>query len=188
MFAVWTKWLIRNLRAHYGGYWEETIIGTIRANSYKGGTFRDKLGVDFDADFVSFQQVRDITTKFFPKRIICSFYYMIGTMRLLIVNDSDLRFMGINITPELDGYIYLFVNLYNLSPPKIYSQEIQSQTSCVISLDSPTKNTRSARRLMNDSPTKNTRSAAKLLNESPAKKLPVRRRLEEGLLSPSEFF
>ena len=112
---------------------------------------------------------------------------MIGTTRLLIVNDYDLRFMWRNITPELDGYTNLFTNLYNLSPPKIHSQEIQSQTSCVISLDSPAKNTRSASRLMNDSPAKNTRSAAKLLNESPAKKLPVKRRLEEGLLSPSEF-
>lgn len=119
---------------------------------------------------------------------------MIGTFRLLVVSDDDLKFMWQNIAPSDDGFTHLFVNLYLLSPPRIHSLELQSQTSCVINLDSPAKNTMSVTRLANDSPAKNTRSATKLMSCSPSikkisprKKLLVKRRFDEGVSSLSEF-
>lgn len=185
----------RDLRVHYGGTWEEIILGTVRGHDYKGGIFRDKLGIHFE-DVVSYQKLLEIVYKCFPEidGRICSFYYMTGTVRLLVVSDDDLKFMWKNIAPLNDGFTHLYVNLYLLSPPYIHSLEMPSQTSCVINLDSPAKNTRSATKLANNSPAKNTRSSTKLTsfnlsmkNISPTNKLPVKRRLDDGVSSPSRF-
>lgn len=70
---------------------------------------------------------------------------------------------------------------------------MSSQSSSIISLDSPAKNARSATKFMNDSPAKNTRSETKLRGDSPckmyspSKKLPVKRRLQQEKSSPSKF-
>lgn len=49
----------RNLRVHYGGTWEEIILGTVRGHNYKGETFRDKLGLHYEDD-VFYQKLLEI--------------------------------------------------------------------------------------------------------------------------------
>lgn len=53
IFAVWTKWLIRKLRFHHGGTWEEGVIGIVSTHTYKGGKLKDKLEVNGEVYLLS---------------------------------------------------------------------------------------------------------------------------------------
>lgn len=65
------------------------------------------------------------------------FGHFIASLRLLIVNDNDLKFMWRNIVPSMDGYTHLYVNVYNMSPQKMQSQLFESQNSSALTLGSP---------------------------------------------------
>ena len=111
--------MIRKLRFHHGGTWEKGVIGTVNTHTYKGGRFKDKLEVN--REYNSYKKLMDMGYEFLPrtKGKFCSFYYLIGSLRLLIVNDNDLKFMWRNIVPSMDGYTHLHIIVYDIFPQKM---------------------------------------------------------------------